>query len=149
VPDELRSAVWHSLIAKARIVICFDHNFGPGTPGFTLPEEGYKDNRTMASAVNARASPTQGMLKMPFRDERRVEHRGKLLDLLRGWRRRTCPRESGHRPVSRGLMDGLVCRQERRARLSHRRVYVRALSGGPDIHEQESIRLTPGAPCRH
>jgi len=53
LPAEIRSAVWHSIIAGARGIIYFDHNFGPGTPGSTILNEGYEDNRVAASAVNA------------------------------------------------------------------------------------------------
>jgi hypothetical protein len=66
LPAEIRSAVWHSLIAGARGIIYFDHNFGPGTPGSTILENGYEDNRIEASAVNAQIKTLAPVLNGPF-----------------------------------------------------------------------------------
>jgi hypothetical protein len=65
-PDEVRSAVWHSLIAGARGVIYFDHNFGPGTPGSTIRGDGYDDNQAMARAVDAQIKTLAPVLNAPF-----------------------------------------------------------------------------------
>jgi hypothetical protein len=66
LPTEIRSAVWHALIAGARGIIYFDHNFGPGTPGSTILEEGYEDNRVAASRVNAQIRNLAPVLNAPF-----------------------------------------------------------------------------------
>jgi hypothetical protein len=66
LPAEIRSAVWHALIAGARGIIYFDHNFGPGTPGSTILEEGYEDNRVAASQVNAQVKALAPVLNGSF-----------------------------------------------------------------------------------
>jgi hypothetical protein len=66
LPDELRAATWHSLIAGARGIDYFDHNFGPGTPNSTILGEGYEDNRVEASAVNAQIKHLAPVLNAPF-----------------------------------------------------------------------------------
>jgi hypothetical protein len=66
LPDELRATVWHVLIAGARGLNYFDHNFGPGTPGSTILGEGYADNRAMAKAVNAQIKGLAPVLNSPF-----------------------------------------------------------------------------------
>ena len=66
LPAEIRSAVWHSLIAGARGIIYFDHNFGPSVPGSTILEEGYEDNRIAATAVNAQIRDLAQVLNAPF-----------------------------------------------------------------------------------
>jgi hypothetical protein len=66
LPAEIRSAVWHSIIAGARGIIYFDHNFGPGTPGSTILEEGYEDNRVAASQVNAQIRSLAPVVNAPF-----------------------------------------------------------------------------------
>jgi hypothetical protein len=66
LPDEIRSAVWHSIIAGARGIIYFDHNFGPGTPDSTILEEGYEDNRIATSQVNAQIKALAPVLNAPF-----------------------------------------------------------------------------------
>ena len=65
LPAELRAAVWHSIIAGARGVNYFDHNFGPGTPGSTIRGEGYEDNRVMAKSVNAQIQQLAPALNSP------------------------------------------------------------------------------------
>jgi hypothetical protein len=66
LPAEIRSAVWHSIIAGARGIIYFDHNFGPGTPDSTIMEEGYEDNRIAASRVNAQIKRFARVLNARF-----------------------------------------------------------------------------------
>jgi hypothetical protein len=66
LPAEIRSAVWHSIIAGARGIIYFDHNFGPGTPDSTILEEGYEDNRIATSDVNAQIKSLAPVLNSPF-----------------------------------------------------------------------------------
>jgi hypothetical protein len=66
LPDEIRSAVWHSLIAGARGINYFDHNFGPDTPGSTILGEGYAENRAMAKAVNGQIKALARVLNSPF-----------------------------------------------------------------------------------
>jgi hypothetical protein len=66
LPAEIRSAVWHSLIAGARGIDYFDHNFGPSTPNSTILGEGYEDNRLAATAVNAQVKTLAPVLNAPF-----------------------------------------------------------------------------------
>jgi len=66
LPAEMRAATWHALIAGARGINYFDHNFGPGTPGFTILGEGYDDTRAMAKAVNAQIKALAPVLNSPF-----------------------------------------------------------------------------------
>jgi len=66
LPDEIRSAVWHAIIAGARGINYFDHNFGPGTPGYTILGDGYADNRAMAKSVNAQIKALARVLNSPF-----------------------------------------------------------------------------------
>ncbi len=64
-PAELRAAVWHSIIAGARGILYFDHNFGPGTPDSTIHGQGYADNRAMAKSVNAQVKSLAPVLNSP------------------------------------------------------------------------------------
>jgi hypothetical protein len=66
LPAEIRSAVWHSLIAGARGIIYFDHNFGPETPDSTILAEGYEDNRVAATEVNTQIKTLAPVLNAPF-----------------------------------------------------------------------------------
>jgi hypothetical protein len=66
LPDEIRSAVWHAIIAGARGVLYFDHNFGPNTPDSTILGQGYADNRAMAKSVNAQIKALAPVLNSPF-----------------------------------------------------------------------------------
>jgi hypothetical protein len=66
LPNEIRSAAWHVIIAGARGIVYFDHNFGPGTPGSTILGQGYADNRAMAKAVNAQIKDLAPVLNSPF-----------------------------------------------------------------------------------
>ena len=65
LPEECRSAVWHSIIAGARGIIYFDHNFGPGTPGATITNNGYPDTRAMMKSVNAQITALAPVLNSP------------------------------------------------------------------------------------
>ncbi|HEY6639046.1 MAG TPA: hypothetical protein VIZ61_15310 [Solirubrobacterales bacterium] len=65
LPAEARSAVWHSIIAGARGIIYFDHNFGPGTPGSTIRREGYADARAKMKSVNAQITALAPVLNSP------------------------------------------------------------------------------------
>jgi len=65
LPDEIRSAVWHVLIAGARGITYFDHNFGPSTPGSTILGDGYDDNRAMAKSVNDQIEALAPALNSP------------------------------------------------------------------------------------
>lgn len=65
LPDELRAAVWHSIIAGARGIVYFDHNFGPGTPGSTIRGQGYEDNRVMAKSVNQQIKDLAPVINSP------------------------------------------------------------------------------------
>jgi len=65
LPDELRAAVWHSIIAGARGIIYFDHNFGPNTPGSTILGNGYADTRAIARAVNQQIKHLAPVLNAP------------------------------------------------------------------------------------
>jgi hypothetical protein len=53
LPQEIRAAVWHSIIAGARGIIYFDHNFNGPCGGSTLRGPCYPENRAMAKSVNA------------------------------------------------------------------------------------------------
>jgi hypothetical protein len=66
LPDEIRSAVWHVIIAGARGIVYFDHNFGPGTPGSIILRQGYAENRAMAKSVNAQIKALAPVLNSPF-----------------------------------------------------------------------------------
>ena len=59
------AAVWQSIIAGARGIIYFDHNFGPGTPDSTILGQGYADNRAMAKSVNAQIKSLAPVLNSP------------------------------------------------------------------------------------
>ena len=64
-PAELRAAVWQSIIAGARGILYFDHNFGPGSPDSTILGQGYADNRAMAKSVNAQIKSLAPVLNSP------------------------------------------------------------------------------------
>jgi hypothetical protein len=52
-PDEIRAAVWHSLIAGARGILYFDHQFGgPCRDRVLRPPYCYPENRAMVKSVN-------------------------------------------------------------------------------------------------
>jgi hypothetical protein len=79
LPAEIRSAVWHSVIAGARGIIYFDHNMGPGTPGSTIMGEGYEDNRKAAARVNGQIKSLARVLNSPF-----VTSRHSMRDTMAG-----------------------------------------------------------------
>jgi len=69
LPDELRAAVWHSLIAGARGIIYFDHNFGPGScDGSIIRGECYSDTHDMGALVNAQIKRLAPVLNAPSAD---------------------------------------------------------------------------------
>jgi hypothetical protein len=65
LPAESRAAVWQSIIAGARGIVYFDHNFGPGTPASTLLGEGYADTRATMKAVNGQITALAPVLNSP------------------------------------------------------------------------------------
>lgn len=65
LPAEARAAVWHSIIAGARGILYFDHNFGPGTPGFTILGNGYQDTRATLKDINAQITSLAPVLNSP------------------------------------------------------------------------------------
>jgi List-Bact-rpt repeat protein len=65
LPAESRAAVWQSLIAGARGIVYFDHNFGPGTPGSTILDAGYPDTQAMMKSVNAQVQSLAPVLNSP------------------------------------------------------------------------------------
>ena len=66
VPAELRSAVWHSLIAGARGIIYFQHSFGGPVAHHGLRGECYPENRDMATQVDAQIKSLAAVLNSPF-----------------------------------------------------------------------------------
>jgi F5/8 type C domain len=74
LPDEVRSAVWHQIIAGARMVAYFDHNFGQSTEpgaeptchGSTIRGECYPRVRAAAKAVNQQIRDLAPVLNSPF-----------------------------------------------------------------------------------
>ena len=67
-PAELRAAVWHSIIAGARGIIYFDHNFNGPCGGSTILGQCYADTRAMAKSVNAQIRQLAPVLNAPFDD---------------------------------------------------------------------------------
>jgi hypothetical protein len=65
LPAEARAAVWHSIIAGARGVLYFDHNFGPSTPGSTILGNGYSDTRAAVKGVNDQIKSLDSVLNAP------------------------------------------------------------------------------------
>jgi hypothetical protein len=65
LPAESRAAVWQSIIAGARGIEYFDHNFGPGTPGSTILGEGYADTRAMMKTTNQQITQLAPVLNSP------------------------------------------------------------------------------------
>ena len=67
-PEEIRAAVWHSLIAGARGIIYFNHSFGgPCTTQNVLRSScgGYPAVRAMVTSVNAQIQSIAGALNGP------------------------------------------------------------------------------------
>jgi hypothetical protein len=67
-PAEVRAAVWHSIIAGARGIIYFDHNFNGPCGGSTILGQCYADTRAMAQSVNAQIRRLAPVLNAPFDD---------------------------------------------------------------------------------
>ena len=65
LPQEIRAAVWHSIIAGARGIIYFDHNFNGPCGGSTFRGPCYPANRAMAKSVNAEIKGLAPVLNAP------------------------------------------------------------------------------------
>jgi hypothetical protein len=65
LPQEIRAAVWHSIIAGARGIIYFDHNFNGPCGGSTLRGPCYPENRAMAKSVNDQVKILAPVLNAP------------------------------------------------------------------------------------
>jgi hypothetical protein len=73
-PDEVRSAVWHQIIAGARMIAYFDHNFGQSTEpgaeptchGSTIRGECYPSVRASAKAANQQIKQLAPVINSPF-----------------------------------------------------------------------------------
>jgi hypothetical protein len=65
LPQEIRAAVWHSIIAGARGIIYFDHNFNGPCGGSTFRGACYPENRAMAKSVNAQIKVLAPVLNAP------------------------------------------------------------------------------------
>jgi hypothetical protein len=65
-PAEIRAAVWHSLIAGARGLLYFDHQFGGPCPDRVLrPPYCYPGNRAMVTSVNREIKALAPVLNAP------------------------------------------------------------------------------------
>ena len=64
-PEEIRAAVWHSILAGARGIIYFEHNFNGPCVGSTLRGPCYPENRAMAKSVNAQIQILAPVLNAP------------------------------------------------------------------------------------
>jgi hypothetical protein len=65
-PAEIRAAVWHSLIAGARGILYFDHQFGGPCPDRVLrPPYCYPANRAMVKSVNRQIKDLAPVLNAP------------------------------------------------------------------------------------
>jgi hypothetical protein len=64
-PAELRAAVWHSIIAGARGIVYFDHNFNGPCGGSTILGSCYPDTRAMAKSVNSQIQQLAPVLNSP------------------------------------------------------------------------------------
>jgi hypothetical protein len=64
-PAELRAAVWHSIIAGARGIVYFDHNFNGPCGGSTILGSCFPDTRAMAKSVNAQIQQLAPVLNSP------------------------------------------------------------------------------------
>jgi hypothetical protein len=68
-PDQVRAAVWHSLIAGARGVIYFNHSFGgPCITHHALREPCYAQIRATVTTTNAQIKTLAPVLNSPFVD---------------------------------------------------------------------------------
>jgi hypothetical protein len=65
-PAEIRAAVWHSLIAGARGILYFDHQFGGPCPDRVLsPPYCYPENRATVKSVNRQIRALAPVLNAP------------------------------------------------------------------------------------
>jgi hypothetical protein len=70
-PDEIRAAVWQSIIAGARGIIYFNHSIGGPSPSqhvlrdALLPNSPYAANRAMVTSVNAQVTALAPVLNSP------------------------------------------------------------------------------------
>jgi hypothetical protein len=65
-PGEIRAAVWHSIIARARGIVYFNHSFGgPCVSHHALREPCYKDVRAAVKSVNAQIRDLAPVLNSP------------------------------------------------------------------------------------
>jgi hypothetical protein len=68
-PAEVRSAVWHSVIAGARGIIYFQHSFGGPCPTHhVLRDSCYTAIRTEVTTINQRLTALAPVLNAPFAD---------------------------------------------------------------------------------
>jgi hypothetical protein len=68
LPAELRAAVWHSIIAGARGILYFDHQFNGTCTNSVILGQCYSDTRAVAKAVNAQVTALGSVLNSPFAD---------------------------------------------------------------------------------
>ncbi|HEY8524090.1 MAG TPA: hypothetical protein VIL48_03940 [Acidimicrobiales bacterium] len=67
--DQVRSAVWHSIIAGARGIVYFNHSFGGPCPTFSVLREGCDPEMTPAvTELNAQLTELAPVLNAPFAD---------------------------------------------------------------------------------
>jgi hypothetical protein len=70
-PPQVRSAVWHSIIAGARGVVYFNHSFGGPCPTFTVLRDTCPDTQAMRPAIaelNGQIAELAAVLNAPFAD---------------------------------------------------------------------------------
>lgn len=65
-PAQIRSAVWHSLIAGAQGIVYFNHSFGGPCPSqHVLREPCYAEQRAVVTALNAQITRLASVLNQP------------------------------------------------------------------------------------
>jgi hypothetical protein len=68
-PDEIRAAVWHSIIAGARGIVYFNHSFGgPNPTQHCLREPAYAAIRAAVKSTNQLVTQLAPVLNAPFAD---------------------------------------------------------------------------------
>ena len=68
-PDEVRAAVWHSIIAGARGIVYFNHSFGgPNPTQHCLREPAYTAVRAAVKRTNQLVAQLASVLNAPFAD---------------------------------------------------------------------------------
>jgi hypothetical protein len=70
-PPQVRSAVWHSIIAGARGIVYFNHSFGGPCPTFSLLRDTCPGSRAMRPAItelNGQIAELAPVLNAPFAD---------------------------------------------------------------------------------